>query len=128
MIIILLLQVLDDPAEDNLHMGTQTIFVSNSFTLFLPSLNLSHLTHIQPLSPLMTAHGWLPSTPPQGSHIMQKPSICSARSHLGHLLVKFQSLYVLNLSNSAKSVILTMNNVMLWSCLSGFSGQTHLNA
>lgn len=48
MVIMLILQVLDDPAEDNLHMGTPNPYLSTYFLLSL-SLSLWHLEHM-PLS------------------------------------------------------------------------------
>ncbi len=48
MITMFVLQVLDDPAEDNLHMGMQTVF---SLTGFLPSLSALWLwAHMPPTS------------------------------------------------------------------------------
>ncbi|KAI3373440.1 hypothetical protein L3Q82_022050 [Scortum barcoo] len=52
--IVKLVEVLDDPAEDNLHMGMRAIFsLSNSVTLFLPSASLCHICHQQVFIPVM---------------------------------------------------------------------------
>lgn len=77
--IVSMLQVLDDPAEDNLHMGERTTFSLSKIFHSIPppprqplalgtyatnkcSYNLFIIKIVPPL----------PSTPPQGGYIMQK--------------------------------------------------------